>query len=125
MNLIELRRDNADHVLRKKFIKRVLTSEGQSILQAQKERMNESNFTNPNFNKTSLEVTDFRATLTFVKLHRFVDMKSRKTKNGVIKKESYPIYNRIIFGHLNNIIGEISFGYTDTVIEEMKRLENN
>lgn len=123
MNLIELRRDNADHILRKKFIKRTLTTEGQSILKAQKDRMNEANFTNPNFNKTKLDVSDFQATFTFVKLHRFVDMKSRKTKRGIIKKQAYPIYNKIIFGHLNNIIKEISFGYTDAVIEEMKKLE--
>lgn len=125
MNLIEKRRDNADHVLKKRFIKRVLTTEGNSILKMQRELINENDFKNPNFNNLSLEVSDFRATISLVKLHRFVDMKTRKSKNGIVKKKNYPIYNKIIFGHLNNIIKEISFGYTDTVIEEMKKLENN
>ncbi|MGV0927177.1 hypothetical protein ACTS9K_08435 [Empedobacter sp. ULE_I145] len=125
MNLIEKRRDNADHVLKKRFIKRVLSTEGNSILKMQRELINENDFKNPNFNNLSLEVSDFRTTISLVKLHRFVDMKTRKTKNGIIKKKNYPIYNKIIFGHLNNIIKEISFGYTDTVIEEMKKLENN
>lgn len=125
MNLIELRKDNADHVLKKRFIKRVLTTEGKSIIQAQKDRMRENDFSNPKFNLLALSVSDFRATFSLLKLHRFVDMKTRNTKNGIIKKKNYPIYNQIVFGHLNNIISEISFGYTDTVIEEMKKLENN
>ena len=81
MNLIEKRRDNADHVLKKRFIKRVLSTEGNSILKMQRDRIRENDFKNPNFNNLSLEVSDFRATISLVKLHRFVDMKTRKSKN--------------------------------------------
>lgn len=123
MNLVALRAKNADHVLKKRFIKRVLTTEGNAILQEQKKRV--QGFRTPSFHKTSMNVTDFSVSLQFAKLHRFVDMKTRKTKYGqIISKKNHPIYNKIIFGQLNNIISEISFGYTDTVIEEMKKLEN-
>lgn len=124
-NLISRRAENADHILKKRFIKRVLTQEGNSILSEQRKRMQENSFSNSNFNKTKLDVSDFVASFTFKKLHRLVNIKTRKTKDVIIRKKSYPIYNQVIFGHLNNIISEISFGYTDAVIHEMKKLEND
>jgi len=122
-NVIANRAENADHVLKKRFIKRVLTQEGNSILSEQKKRMQEYSFQNPNFSRTNLNVSDFVATFTFAKLHRLVNIKTRKTRQGVIAKKAYPIYNQLVFGHLNNIIKEISFGFTDAVIHEMKKLE--
>ena len=62
MNLIEKRRDNADHVLKKRFIKRVLSTEGNSILKMQRDRMRENDFKNRNFDNLSLEVSDFSRT---------------------------------------------------------------
>jgi hypothetical protein len=39
------------------------------------------------------------------------------------KKKSHPIYNKIVWGHYNNIVRELAYGYTDAVKAEMRSLE--
>lgn len=125
MNILEKRKENADLIAKNRFIKTVLAEQGDEMKKAQTKVMNERGFTNPKFfSKRSFNANDNELVLTVLKLHRFVDMKSRKTSQGVIKKKSHPLYNRIVFGHLSNIIRELSFGYSDAVIEEFKKLED-
>lgn len=125
MNLIEKRKDNAKLIAEKRFIKKVLEEQGNEMKSAQTKVMRDNSFQSSKFfNKRRFNVSNDTMIITNLKLHRFVDMKTRKTKSGVKRKKSHPIYNRIIFGHLNNIIRQISFGFTDSVIEEMKKLED-
>jgi hypothetical protein len=46
------------------------------------------------------------------KVHRYLDMSTRATKEGKRRKQSHPIHNRILFGHANNIVRRHSFEYT-------------
>lgn len=54
---------------------------------------------------------------------RFNDMKTRKTKSGVINKEHHSIHNKPIFGHLNNIIRELSYGFSESVKQDIYQLQ--
>lgn len=126
MNILEKRKDNADLIAKGRFIKTVLSEQGKSIKDAQTKQMSSKGFQQQKFyNKRRFEANEDQLAATFIKLHRFVDIKTRKTKQGIIKKKSHPIYNRIIFGHIPNIVRTLSFGYSDAVIEEMKKLENS
>lgn len=125
MNILEKRRDNADLVLKGRFIRTVLQDQSKSIKEAQTKKMSEQGFQTPEFfSRRRFEVNEDQLEMTVLTLHRFVDIKTRRTKTGIIKKKNHPIYNRIIFGHIPNIVRQISFGYSDAVIEEMKKLEN-
>lgn len=125
MNLLEKRKDNADLVLKGKFIRRVLQDQSRSFKDAQTKIMSERGFKSQKFfSNRNFQVNDDQMTVEILKLHRFVDMKRRQTKEGSIKKKSHPIYNRIVFGHIPNIVREISYGFSDAVIADLKKLEN-
>jgi len=55
--------------------------------------------------------------------HRFIDMKRRRTRDGVIKKKNYPIHNRILWGHANNVVRRITFGFTEDVKAKMRNIQ--
>jgi hypothetical protein len=59
-----------------------------------------------------------------LKKHRFVDMKTIQTDKGKKKKKNHPIYNKIIWEHYNNVIRELSFGFTEAAKEELRKLED-
>src|SRR5690606_8862229 len=125
MNLLEKRKQNADLVLKKRFIRTVLDEQGKAIQEAQTKVMRTNAFSEHKFySGRRMDLKQESVSLGFLKLHRFVDMKTRKSKDGIIKKKAHPIYNRIIFGHIPNIVRTLSFGYSDAVIEEMKKLED-
>lgn len=124
MNLIEKRKDNANLIAKGRFIKTVLDDQAREIKEAQTQYMTGKGFSQDKFfSKRRFETNEDQLTATFLKLHRFVDMKTRTTKDGVIRKKNHPIYNRIIFGHIPNIVRTLSFGFSDAIIEEMKKLE--
>lgn len=125
MDLLKKRKENYQKVLEGRFIRSVLFEQSVEILEAQELRMLKSKFKTRDFyNDRSFQVKDDSTELKFLTTHRFVDMSTRRTKKGEVRhKKSHPIYNRIIYGHLSNIVREISFGFTDAVIEEMKKLD--
>lgn len=129
MNLLEIRERNGNDVYKKQFIQKVLSEQGNEMIQAQNKAMNErgllKGLTSDLFKNTSFSVTNDTLEINILKLHRFVDMSTRDSATGKHKKKSHPIYNRIVFGHLPNIVNELSFGFSDAVIQELKELENN
>lgn len=125
MNLLEIRERNGNDVLKKQFIQKVLSEQGNEMIQAQNTAMRQRGFTTSSFYDNSFSVSNDTLQLDILKLHRFVDMSTRDSATGKHKKKSHPIYNRIVFGHLPNIVNELSFGFSDAVIQELKELENN
>lgn len=104
---------NNEELLQQRFIARILQEEGQNISKAQVDIMSSSGFTNQDwFSKRSFDVNNNVLRYEHLKKHRFVDMSSRKTRNGRITKKSYPVHNRILFGHANNIVFRLSVEYT-------------
>lgn len=125
MNLLQKRQDNADLVLKGKFIRTVLNDQAESFKKAQTKIMSERGFkTQKFFSNRRFLVDDEKMTGEFMKLHRFVDMRRRQTKEGSVKKKFHPIYNRIVFGHIPNIVRQLSYGFSDAVIEDLKKLED-
>lgn len=117
MNLIENRKANHEDIIKGRFIRKVLTDTSKEMDQAQRKKM--SGFRSQFWNSRSFTITDNQLDYSHLRQHRFVDMRSRNTKDGKQKKKSHPIHNRIIMGNYNNIVKELKFGFTDAVKEQL------
>ncbi|MFP9100915.1 hypothetical protein ACLI09_17855 [Flavobacterium sp. RHBU_24] len=115
-----------DDVLEGRFVHRVLSSASADINLAQVKYM-DSHGMGASDLKSSRSFAASESALEYAQKlkHRFVDMKntSRCKKRVRKKKNFHPIYNKIAYGHYNNIVRELKFGYTDAVKEEMRKLE--
>lgn len=122
MNLLLKRTPHSDQIAKGIFTNNVLTEESKNIDKAQTTLMQRRGFKTTNFfTSRSFSVASGKMDLDHLAKHRFVDMKRR----GSQKKKSHPIHNRILFGHANNIVKRLSFGYTEAVKEKMNLLKNN
>lgn len=117
--------EQLDDILKGRFITRVLKEQAKEINQAQVKYINTHGFNNADW-ITDRNFTVEKSALHYVHSlkHRFVDMKTRNTKEGKKRKKAHPIHNRIIWGHYNNIITQLSFGFTEAVKQELRQLEN-
>lgn len=113
-----------DEILEGRFIKRVMTTTAQDIDAAQVQYMDAHGFENTDW-FTDRQFTPSESALEYTQKlkHRFVDMKTISAGGERHKKKSHPVYNKIIFGHYNNIIRELKYGFTDAVKEELRTLE--
>lgn len=127
MSLLDKRNNNQDNlILEKRFIRTVLKEEGQDLLKEQSRQMNRFGFSSRSFYADrKIDVTDTMLKMDHLAKHRFVDMKRRETKQGVKKKKSYPIHNRLLFGYANNVVRRISFGFTEETIEMMRNIKDS
>lgn len=114
MDLLDKRKaPNSEELLQQRFIARILREEGANIKEAQTSTMASRGFTSREFfQERSFSVSDNILGYEHLKKHRYVDMKSRLTKEGKVRKKSHPIHNRILFGHANNIVFRLSVEYT-------------
>lgn len=125
MNLLEKRSETSEDILKKRFVRKVMKETASDIDKAQTLYMNSHGFEQDNwFSGRSFVTNDESLEYTHLKKHRFIDMKTRKTKMGIIRKKRHPIHNKIIWGHYNNIIKELHFGFTQAIIEELKTIED-
>lgn len=124
MTPIQSRENLSDQILEGRFIRRVLQDTSKEIDQAQRAYISGRGFENNDWNsKRGFTVTQNEMGYTHLKKHRFVDMKTRTSKKGKNRKKSHPIHNKIIWGHYNNVIKELHFGFTNAVQEELRNLE--
>lgn len=114
----------SDEILKGRFSKRVFTDTAADIDKAQTKYMNSRGFESPEWNDRTFTTSSSALVVQHLGRHRFVDMKTRNTKAGKKRKKNHAIHNKIMFGHYNNIIRELKYGYTDAVVEEMKKLED-
>ena len=113
-----------DDILKGRFIRRVFEETAKEIDQAQVTYMSGHGFEDTNWYSMRNFVSDESALVYSQMLkHRFVDMKTRNTAKGKVRKKQHPIHNRIIYGHYNNIIREMSFGFTEAAKEQLRQLE--
>lgn len=123
MGIRDRRIEGTSGIAEKRFIGKILRKEGENILLAQEKKM--ARFKSPEwFQRRGSKASEERLIITALKKHRFVDMKYRNNKSGRRKKKNHPIYNKIIFGHYSEIVKRLSFGFTDSVMEEMSKLED-
>jgi hypothetical protein len=124
MNLSQSRENLSDQILQGRFIRRVMQDSSKDIDQAQRKYMSGRGFENNDwYSGRGFTVFENGLDYTHLKKHRFVDMKMRTSKKGKNRKKSHPIHNRIIWGHYNNIIKELHFGFTNAIKDELRSLE--
>lgn len=121
MSILEQRKKTADAIAKGRFVAHVLKEASQDLDKEVKQRMN--SFSSAFWRKRNFAVQDTTLTYTTLLQHRFVDMKTRQTKEGAKKKKRYQIHNAPIYGHLNDIVREISFGFTDAIKAKFHNLE--
>ncbi len=107
-----------EDILEEKFISRILQEEGQEMFEATTKVMRSANFSSEELlNDRSISGAENRLIYTHRPEHRFVDMSSRNTKKGKIRKVSHAIHNKILFGRANTIVHRLSFEYTSGMRE--------
>ncbi len=125
MSLIESRENLSQQILERRFIRRVLQDTSKDIDKAQRSYMSGRGFENNDwYSGRGFVVSENTLGYTHLKKHRFVDMKTRTSKKGRNKKKSHPVHNRIIWGHYNNVIKELHFGFTNAVKEELRNMQD-
>lgn len=123
MSLIETRERFSDPIQEGRFIRKVSQDMSNDIDQAQKAYMSSRGFESENwYSGRGFVASDTGMEMYHLKKHRFVDMKTRTSKKGTNRKKAHPVHNRIIWGHYNNLIKELHFGFTHAVQEEMRKL---
>lgn len=124
MLLLQSRENFSDQILERRFIRRVLQDTSKDIDKAQRSYMSGRGFeSNDWYSGRGFLVTENELGYTHLKKHRFVDMRTRTSKKGKNRKKSHPVHNKIIWGHYNNVIKELHFGFTNAVKEELRNLE--
>lgn len=121
MNITDRRKGISEAVIKDRFIRQQLQEESEEIDKAQVSLMSRRGFKESDwYSKRSLSVEGNNTmALRHLPKHRFVDMRSRQTKQGKKSKKSHPIHNRILYGHANDIIKRLHFGFTQAVKEEL------
>lgn len=115
MDLID-NRDNTSQILEKRFIGHILREEAQELDQFQLQLMASRGFETTEFynNRGFQVLEDHKLQYTHPVVMRFIDMKTRSSKNGNTKtKKSHPVHNKPLFGMVNNVLRRLQFEYTD------------
>lgn len=103
----------ANSIITDIFITRVLQDEAKSIVEAQNRVLNAKNPKSKDLIIASrtYHVSQNSLEFTHALQQRFIDMK----RIGGRKKKPVPLHNKVLYGHLNNIIAQLKFGFTDDV----------
>jgi hypothetical protein len=127
MDLIQSRQNNNSDILEKRFIGLILKEESQELNQSQIKLMNSRGFTNPAFfNDRGFQVLeDHKLQYTHPTVLRFIDMKSRSSKNGAKRKKiSYNVHNKPLYGMVNNVLRRLQFEFTDKMKQMLAKNYN-
>ena len=122
-NLLTQRQNNSDDILKGRFVRMKLQQTAQEIEQAQDKRM--AGFNSAFWRDRTFSVTDNEMNFEHLKVHRFIDMRTRTKKDGSkVKKKSYAIHNRIVMGQYNQLTRELAYGFTEEVKNQIRALED-
>lgn len=110
-------------ILERRFIRRKLQETADEIKKESSSRM--SSFSSAFWNNRSFNISDTELDYQHLKVHRFIDMKYRKDSKGVSrKKRSYAIHNKIVMGNYSQLTKELAVGFTESVKNELRKLED-
>jgi hypothetical protein len=126
MNILENRKDKGNEILKNRFIGKVLRQTADDLNRATFKKMKERGFkTNDFYSGRAFSVSGVELKYEHFAKHRFVDMRTRITDGVRKKKKSHPIHNRIVWGHYNNVIRELAYGFTEEIKNELSKLNSN
>lgn len=114
-----------DKVLQGRFIKQVFQEEGRELMQSIDKVMRSRSFSNPSFYNRSITATEDSLIYDHALLNRFVDMRHNSINGNRVKRKAHPVHNRLLYGHANDIIYRLMYGFTEAVREDMARLDMN
>ena len=121
-NLLQNRKNSENSILERKFIRQKLSESATNIRQLQDKRM--SSFSSAFWNDRSFSVNDNEMQYEHLKVHRFIDMRTRAKKDGtIIRKKSYTIHNRIVMGQYSQLTKELAYGFTEEIKNQLNTLE--
>jgi hypothetical protein len=122
MNLLANRNNNDDAILKGRFIKQKLNETAKAIEELQNKKM--IGFNSSFWRDRSFAVTDNEMEFEHLKVHRFIDMRTRKQKDGSSKKKkSYAIHNRIVMGQYSQLTKELAFGFTQEIKNQLRGIQ--
>ncbi len=103
-------------ILERRFITQVLQEEGKNIIDEQNRIDLKFDFKATGKGR-SFHVNENELVLEHNIIQRFRDMNRIKGRKQVSTRQ----HNRVIFGHFNNIIGSLRFGFTDAIQKELSQ----
>ena len=109
-------------ILEKRYIRQVLADEGANINQQKMRAMRRFAFRSAGLYTLHSNADDSTLKHKHPQRHRFIDMKIRQKEGRQQKKRAYPIHNRILFGHANNVVRRLSFGFTEDIKNMMQQI---
>lgn len=115
-----------EEILKGRYVKKVFTEEGDDMLKAIKKKMRSRNFSRPEY-FASMRVMPSEESLVYehALLNRFVDMKYHNYSKKRVKRKNHAIHNRMLYGHANEMIYRLSYGFTEAVKEELRGVDLN
>ena len=129
MNRLEARNSDLG-IVEGRFVEQMLRDQAASILKDSRREMR--GFSQSKWRNVKMSVDKNTLSYQHLAIHRFVDMKTRKSSNyssatrkmksGREKKKNYPVHNKVIYQHKRFIIKSLSFGFTDEVKEQFRAL---
>lgn len=123
MNHLANRTNNTDDILKARFTRSKLAATAKEIESASAKKM--SGFNNAFWRDRTFSVTDNELNYEHLKVHRFVDMRTRSRKDGTKQpKKSYAIHNRIVMGQYSQLTRELAYGFTQAVKDELRLLKD-
>jgi len=117
-------------IIKKEFVRRVLKDESDRFKKNQGLEMHKLLHFHTNklhndreFKVESSNTMDGKLIHSHVAYQRFLDIKRkiRSNKSNRIKKSSYPIHNRFVFGHYFSIANRLMYEFTNEVAEGIKK----
>lgn len=120
--MLEKRKQQQDEgFIKMAFVRKILDEESKEISAEITDRMLKRRFESAGwFAFREMEVTENKMSYKHAPEHRFVDMRTRNTKDGKKRKKSHPVHNRVLYGHMNNIIRRLQFEFTEGMKEQLR-----
>ena len=129
-NLLERRGGNS---IEARFVEQVLRDQAAEILKDSRREMR--GFTSGKWRNVHMTVNKNELRYEHLAVHRFIDMKTRKATTYATatrklkagrekKKKFYPIHNKVIFGNKRFLIKKLSFGFTQEVQDQFRKLDH-
>lgn len=116
MDLLEDRKVTSDSPIFKANMERLLKEHARKMDATQNEGY--SVFSDPSFHGRSYSTDGDSLTYTQSALYRFVDMKKLRypgSQNQYKRKKVYNFHNRIIMGHYNGLMKDLTYGAAEEV----------
>ena len=122
-NYFDSRSKSEDTISEARFIKMKLQETATNIDREKRKRM--ASFNSTFWNDRTFTVTDTEMEMEQNKVERFVDMRTRDTKNGKHPKKSHPVHNRVVMGQYSQLAKELAYGFTEEIKQKLRKIQDN